>query len=155
MYVIYLCVRTRDYVCLCVHTHTQKHTYIYMYIQTYIVICAHLRPDMIFKPFNSFNVFIVSSNLGHGTVSLVRICLSFVCCYRYCWDLFQLSLHPCNFSYLYIHAISVISTSMQWAKLFLKIVFDRDYLHGGGCTGRDIAANLRCSKTVVHNAIVS
>ena len=45
-----------------------------------------------------FNVFIVSSNLGHGTVSLVRIYWSFVYCCWYHWMF-----------------LSVISTSMQWA----------------------------------------
>ena len=93
--------------------------------------------------------------LGHGTVSLVRICWLFVYCCRYhCFCVgfivvvvvlgffkIQSSLHLCN---------------GQWAQ---KVVFDigrRAHivtLHGG-YTDRYIAATLCCSKTAVPNAIV-
>ena len=48
---------------------------------------------------------------------------------------------------------SVISISMQWAKNRRRA--QTVTLHGEGYTERDIAAKLRCSKSAVHNAIVT
>ena len=87
----------------------------------------------------SFQVFIASSNLGHRTVShnLLVICL-------------QLSVSTGVFStHLYILAmVKRLSLTEVWRAQIVT-------LHGEEYTESDIADKLHCSKTVVHNAIMT
>ena len=129
----------------------------------------------------SFYVFIASSNLGHGTVSLVRICWLFGYCCRYHWVLFCfvvfLVLHL--FFFFFFFFFSFFSSSFFFfffffggggggglsSQLHNQAVGKKSSLtevgraqivtlHGEGYTERDIAAKLSCSKTAVHRAIV-
>ena len=83
---------------------------------------------------------VLCTSLGQGTISLVRLCWSFVYCCRY---------HlVCFFSHLYIHAMGKKSLTEAQSSQIVT-------LHGERYTERDIAAKLHCSKTAMHNARIS